>query len=240
MNEFKESLIVSRENSGKIIITDQLKNLLIELMKGNISKNEVMNLTGIGDKTTVEIKIEEIVAQNPELKDLYEEYMASKSANFNGYNFRPEAIEMLRNDYSQSFMAEKIGVSRRSYSTKMKKLADENKDNILGNLLYKHSSRQMKRQKIDDIELAKINIQLDEYEKEFPVGQTRYEQKSCIEVRLENVLRVTHTIEELLENGYTLKQLDEEGIISESSYRKYREEAINLSKILEDESKGEK
>lgn len=36
MNEFKESLKVGRENSGEIIITEPLKNMLIELMKGNI------------------------------------------------------------------------------------------------------------------------------------------------------------------------------------------------------------
>ena len=121
MNEFKESLGISRESSGKIIITDPLKDLLIELMKGNISKQEVMNLTGIADKQTVEIKIQEVVADNPEFSLLYEEYMSRKSKDFNGYNFRPEAIEMLRNDYSQSFMAEKIGVSRRTFSSKMKK-----------------------------------------------------------------------------------------------------------------------
>ena len=104
MNEFKESLIVQRKNSGEIIINSQLKDLLIELMKGNISKNEVMSLTGIGDKTTIEIKIEEIVGQNPELKELYQEYISNKNTNFEGYNFRPEAIEMLRKDYSQNTM----------------------------------------------------------------------------------------------------------------------------------------
>ena len=240
MNEFKDSLSVSRENSGKIIITDTLKNVLIELIKGNISKQEVMNLTGIADKKTVELKIQEMVAENPELVMLYEEYIARKSMNFDGYNFRPEAIEMLRNDYSQSFMAEKIGIKRRTYSTKMKKLAEENKDNILGKLLYEHASRQMKRQQADSFELAKINILLDKYEEEFPVGLAQFEKGNTIEKRKEIVSKVIETIEDLLENGYTLKELSEKGIISESSYRKYREEAENLSKILEDKSKGEK
>ena len=53
-----------------------------------------MNLTGIGDKKTIEIKIQEIVSENPELTFLYEEYMSRKSTNFNGYNFRAEAIQM--------------------------------------------------------------------------------------------------------------------------------------------------
>jgi len=241
MNEFKESLSVSRENSGKIIMTDPLKNLLIELMKGNISKNQVMDLTGIGDKRTIEIKIEEVVAKSPELKLLYEEYMSRKSSDFNGYNFRPEAIEMLRKNYSQSVMAERINISRRTFSTKMKKLAQENKDNILGKLLLEHADRQMKRKKVSNTELLQINIELDQYEAEFPVGPTRDEKRSSIEIRRDNALMVLQTIEELLGNGYTLKQLDKEGIISESSYRRYKEEAINLSKILEDNtSKGEK
>lgn len=240
MNEFKESLVVSRESSGKIIITEQLKDILIELMKGNISKQEVMNLTCIADKQTVEIKIQEVVAENSELSLLYEEYMSRKNTNFNGYNFRAEAIEMLRGDYSQSFIAKKIGVSRRTFSTKMKQLAEINQENILGQLLKQHAQRQMKRQIVDDIELLKINMQLDEYEKEFPVGLTRYEKRNAIQVRRDNVFKVVETVEVLLKEGYTLKQLSEKSIISESSYKKYKEEAINLSKIFEDESKGEK
>lgn len=240
MNDFKESLSVSRESSGRIIITDTLKNLLIELMKGKISKNEVMNLTGIGDKQTIEIKIQEIVSENPELTLLYQEYMSRKNTNFNGYNFRPEAIEMLRNDYSQSFMAEKIGINRRSFSTKMKKLAQENEDNILGKLLLEHADRQMKRQKVDSFELVKINMKLDQYEEEVPVGPMKFEKTNAIEARREIVSKIIEAVEALLEQGHTLKELSEDGIISESSYRKYREEAINLSKILEDESKGEK
>lgn len=240
MNEFKENLVVSRENSGKIIITEPLKKLLIELIKGNISKQEVMNLTGIADKKTVEIKIQEMVAENPELALLYEEYMSRKNTNFNGYNFRPEAIEMLRRDYSQSFMAERIGVSRRTFSTKIKQLAENNQDNILGQLLSQHAERQMRRQAVTDAELIRINLQLDQYEEEFPVSTARYEKKNSIEIRRDNVLRVIETVEALLESGHTLKELGETGVISEASYRRYKEEAINLSKILEDESKGEK
>ena len=92
MNEFKESLKVERENSGEIIITEPLKNMLIELMKGNISKKELMEITGMGDKGTVELKIKEIVAQNPELALLYNEYVSRKSEDFLGYEFRTEAI----------------------------------------------------------------------------------------------------------------------------------------------------
>jgi len=240
MNEFKESIRVLRENSGKIIITETLKKLLIELMQGNISKQEFMNLTGIGDKKTVEIKIQEIVSEDLKLKSLYEEYMSRKSTDFNGYNFRPEAIEMLRNNYSQSYMAEKIGVSRRTFSTKIKQLAESNQDNILGQLLSKHADTQMKRQEVSEIELIKINLQLDQYEEEHPVLAMRYEKKSSIEIRRENVLRVIETVESLLETGYTIKELNDTGVISEASYRRYKDEAINLSKILEDESKGEK
>lgn len=240
MNEFKESMSVSRENSGKIIITETLKKLLIELMQGKISKQEVMNLTGIGDKKTIEIKIQEIVSENPELRLLYEEYMARKSTDFNGYNFRPEAIEMLRNNYSQSYMAEKICVSRRTFSTKIKQLAEKNQDNILGQLLSQHAERQMKRQELTDVELIRVNVQLDEYEEKYPVGKIRYEKIDSIEARKDNVCRIIDTVEALLADGYTLKELSEKGIISEAGYRRYKEEAINLSKILEDESKGEK
>lgn len=239
MNNFKENLKVSREASGEIVVRDKVKELFIELLKGNISKKELMGITGIGDKNTVEIKLQELVAQNPELTPLYEEYVSRKNANFEGYSFRAEAVIMLRSDYSQSEMAKKIGISRRSFSTKMKKLAENNQDNVLGQLLVEHADRKMKRQKTLPEEMIMINLKLDGYEEEFPIGLARYEKKSAIESRLDNIAKTLYTVEELLEQGYTLKQLDEQGVISESMYRKYREERANISKILESKIREE-
>lgn len=239
MNEFKESYRVEREDSGKIIMTATLKEILIDLLKGNISKKDVMNKTGIGDKQTIEIKVQEMVASNPELKELFEEYIARKSKNFNGYNFRAEAIEMLQNDYSQSQMAEKTGINRRSFSTKIKKLEEENSENQLGELLREHAERKMKRQELTSKEKIRIQCMLDKYLEEHPVGITRYESRNPIEARLDTITKVIGTIEELLASGITLKQLSEERIISESNYRKYREEAENLSTILNGKDRRE-
>ena len=41
----------------------------------------VQHLGKIGDKQTIEIKVQEMVASNPELKELFEEYIARKSKN---------------------------------------------------------------------------------------------------------------------------------------------------------------
>ena len=205
MNEFKESYKVEREVGGRIIITDTLKEILIELLKGNITKKDAMRKTGIGDKQTIEIKIQELIVSNPGLTLLYEEYIAKKSENFNGYNFRAEAIEMLLKDLSQSQMAEKIGINRRSFSTKIKKLQEENSDNLLGQLLREHSERKMKRQELTNKEKIRVHWMLDEYIKEHPVGQKKYESKNPTQERLETITIVLKTIEELLESGMTLK-----------------------------------
>lgn len=239
MNEFKESYKVERENTGKIIITEALKEILIDLLKGNITKQEVMSRTGIGDKQTIEVKIQEMVSVNPELTLLYEEYINKKSTNFSGYNFRAEAIDMLRNDYSQTFMASKIGINRRSFSTKMKILQLENSDNILGTLLRRHADRKMKKEELSPQERIKTNCMLDEYEEEYPVGTAKYEKKNPIEARLEVISKVLESVDELKENGITIKELSDKKIISESSYRKYKEETENLSKILEGKNRKE-
>lgn len=233
MNDFKESLKVEREKSGEIKITEQLKDLLIELMKGNISKKDLMEKTHIGDKGTVELKIQEIVNQNSELKPLYNDYIARKSENFDGYEFRAEAIEMLRNDYSQSFMAERIGVTRRSFSKKMKELQEKNSDNILGKLLKEHAGRKIKKIPIEPDSLLTINLSLDEYEHEFPVGLARYEKRNTLEVRKDNLQKVVSLIDGLRQDGITLKELSERKIISEANYRRYRLELEELSKILD-------
>lgn len=239
MNDFKESLKVEREKSGEIIITEQLQNLLIELMKGNISKKELMERTHIGDKGTVELKIQEVVTQNPELKPLYNDYIARKSENFEGYIFRAEAIEMLRNDYSQSFMAEKIGVSRRGFSGKIKKLQEKNSDNILGKLLKEHAERKMKKLTIDDDVLLAINISLDEYEQQYPVGLARYEKRNTLEIRRDNLQKVVSLIDGLRQDGISLKELSERKIISEATYRRYKMELDELSKILDGKEEKE-
>jgi len=239
MNEFKESLVVSRKTSGEIIMTEQLKNLLIELMKGNISKKELMNLTGIGDKGTVELKIKELVASNPNLEPLYSEYEAGKRKNFEGYDFRAEAIEMLRKDYSQSKMAKKIGVSIRSFSTRIKKLQEANSTNILGALLKEHAQRKMKRYKLTAEDTICVNLELDKYEEEFPVSTARYEGRTSLDVRRENLQRVVNLIEGLMNDGMTLKELNDKKIISEANFRKYRAELESLTIILDGKGKGE-
>ena len=233
MNDFKESLRVERESSGEIKVTEQLTKLLIELMKGNISKKELMAQTGIGDKGTVEIKIKEMVAQNPTLVPLYDEYISRKSENFEGYEFRAEAIEMLRKDCTQTAMAEKLGVSRRTSSSKMKKLQEKNRDNILGILLKEHAIRKEKKIPIEDDILLSINLQLDEYEEHFPVGPTRYEKRNSQEIKRENLQKVISLIDGLRQKGVTLKELSERKIISEANYRRYRLELEALTKMQE-------
>ena len=239
MNEFKESLKVEREKSGEIIITESLRNLLIELMKGNISKKEVMEKTGIGDKGTVELKIQTIVAQSPELQPLYNEYRSKKSRNFEGYEFRAEAIEMLRNYYSQSDMAKKLGISRRTFSSKMKKLQEKNSDNILGILLSEHAYAKEKKIPLTEEDILFVNIRLDEYEEQFPVGPSRYEERNSLEKRREYLQRVVSLIDGLRQEGVTLSELSERKVISEANYRRYRLELDALSKILDDKQEKE-
>ena len=239
MNDFKESLKVERDKYGKITITEPLKILLIELMKGNISKTDLMAKTGIGDKTTVELKIKEIVAQNPELKSLYQEYLAGKREDFMGYQFRAEAIEMLRRDYSQSYMAKKIGVSIRSFSFRMKRLQEENAENILGQLLKQHAERKLKKLAITSQELLAINVQLDEYEEQYPIGLSRYEKRNPLEIRRENFKMIVTLVEGLRTEGISLAQMNERKIISEAVYRRYKQELEVLTKLLDDKEEKE-
>lgn len=240
MNNFKESLVVNieRKNSGEIIITEPLRKLLIEFMKKNGTdedkeKKDLMMQTGIGDKGTVERLLEKIVKEDESLLPLYNDYISRKPENFNGYSFRAEAVDMLRKDYSQSFMAEKIGVNRRTFSTKIKKIQEENSENILGKLLSEHAERKMKRKDITLEEKVKINCVLNEYEEQFPLGKAIYEKRDILRIRLENLKRVIDTVDEIIaEDGITIKEVCARGIISESNYRKYKEEFRNLEEIL--------
>lgn len=224
---------VPRTRSGQIIITEALKGLLIECMRGNITKKEVMERTGIGDKGTVEIKIQQLVAQNPELTELYKRYLERKrKLSRKEYDFKAEAIQMLRMDLSQTEMAAIIGVPVRTFSTKMKELQKANKDNQLGTLLEEHFSRKMRRQKQTAEKYFLMCVALDEYEKEHPVGNARYDQRDPLEIRREYLQKVVS----LVENGRGTKATPEEstgGSVSESYLRKCRAELEALEKIME-------
>lgn len=244
MNDFKESLKVERDKSGKIIINNQLEKQLITFMEGKICKNKLMEVTGISDKNTVEIKIEELVAHKPELKGLYEFYISRKRKSFKDYDFLAETIEMLREDYSQTDMAKRIQVNRRTFSTKVKKIEEKNKYNILGSLLRDHSDRNIKEaRKKETIEekrtrIARINKELDEFLSENDLNIQKLECNELTKIRIENMEKTVEMVNNLLSEGRTLKQLDEEGIISESTYRKYKAEVENVKKIYSEENKN--
>ena len=191
------------------------------------------------DFDSVKIKIKELVVKNHELEPLYNEYISRKREDFSGYDFRQEAIEMLREDKSQSAMAEEIGVSRRTFSTKIKQLQARNKDNILGRLLEEHAERKIKRVELTDEEKVIINLELDKYEEQFPVGTTRYERRDSQEIRREYLQRVINVIDKLRREGVTLKELSERRVISEANYRKYKGELEALSQILDTEQEKE-
>lgn len=235
MNDFKESIKIERDKSGKIAITEGLKNILIQVMNGEMSKKQAMDITGIGDKGTIELKIQELVKLNPELTQLYQNYISKKRKNLNGYSFRAEAIDMLRKDFSQSEMARKLKgiISRRAFSTRIKEIEErEDSDSILRKLLIEHAERKMKRQEISPEKLIKINLLLDEYVEEHSIGMPRYEKRNPLEVRLENYKRVLEAVRLLMQDGMTLKEICDKGIITEGTYRKYREEVDNLTIIL--------
>ena len=244
MNGFKENLKVERDKTGRIIINNQLEKELITFMEGKISKNELMEITGIRDKNTVEIKIEELVAQKPELKELYESYASNKRKSFKDYDFLAETIEMLRGDYSQTEMAKILQVNRRTFSTKVKKLEEKNKDNILGSLLRDHADRNIKEARKKDtlgdkkLRRIRVNKELDEFLSKSDLNIQKLGRNELSRIKIKNIEQTLELINSLLDKGKTIKQLDEEGIISEATYRKYNEEAENMKKIYSEENKS--
>ena len=227
--DLKVKVKVDRTPSGEIIITESLKRLLIEYMEGEISKKELMERSGIGDKGTVEIKIKQLVAQMPELTELYNRYLERKSKPSKAeYDFIAEAIEMLRKDLSQSEMAVKIGVPVRSFSTKMKKLQEANRDNQLGKLLEEHSYRKMRRKGQSAEEYVFMCIALEDYEKEHPIGKKRYDKRNPLDIRKEY-------LREVISRGqkHNMGESTGDESVSESYLRKCRAELAALEQIME-------
>lgn len=120
-----------------------------------------------------------------------------------------------------------------------KQLQEKNRDNILGILLKEHAERKLKRMPTADDILLAINLKLDKYEEQYPVGPTRYEKRNSLEIRKENLQKVVSLIDGLRQEGITLKELSVRKIISEANYRRCRLKLDALSKLLEDKEEKE-
>lgn len=109
----------------------------------------------------------------------------------------------------------------------------------MGKLLSEHAYAKEKKIPLTEEDILFVNIRLDEYEEQYPVGTSRYEEGTSLEERREYLQKVVSLIDGLRQEGATLSQLSESKIISEANYRRYRLELDALSKILDDKQEKE-
>ena len=113
---------------------------------------------------------------------------------------------------------------------------------ILGSLLRDHADRNIKEARKKDtlgdkkLRRIRVNKELDEFLSKSDLNIQRLGRNELSRIKIKNIEQTLEIINSLLDEGKTIKQLDEEGIISEATYRKYKEEAENMKKIYSEEN----
>ena len=92
----------------------------------------------------------------------------------------------------------------------------------------------------DDASTDKSADIIREYEEKYPVGSAKYKKTDSLELRYANISNLIETVNGLLNDGLTISGLEKKGIISESSYRKYKEEYEKLRIIFDRRNLDEK
>ena len=214
-----------------IKIDDFQKVLNREITFGEMAKKYEM------DVKTLKQKIENLAASDECWKKLFCKYYNRRNG-YNGYDFKPEMLGMLRDNLSQTEMAKKIGIPRETLTTKINQLEDSDE---LKKILQEHSIRKKKHQKMTDEETLKLMIFLDEYQEKNGIDED-IEYSITKGTKEEQRLFYLNQILSLYEKiKYENKDLNEKQIaellnLDVSTIRRYKSERDSLCAIRDNQT----
>lgn len=188
------------------------------------------------DVKTLKQKIQNLASSDIEWNKLFSEYNGKRN-DYNGYDFKAEMIEMLIEDLSQTQMAKKIGIPRKTLTTKINQLWDNDE---LKQELKKHSTRKKNHKKLSDEEKLKLMIFIDEYIEKNNIEKGRkYENTkgTKIEQRLFYLNQILNLYDNVKENYPDLneKQISEQLDFSPSTIRRYKKEKELLTNLRDND-----
>ena len=160
----------NKVNSTTIYVDyEKLEEQFWKLMNQETTLEKAGRELGINDRETVKSKLIEFVqmSHNPEIMKLFEGYIARNNADYTNINFRLVAIDMMKGDFSQSEMADMMGLSSRTLSREFAKF-EQDEDLTLYLLLKEYGEAKMKRVKFTQAKKDQIIDIIDEYSSRHP------------------------------------------------------------------------
>lgn len=147
-----EEVLLDNKVSNVVELNEDVKEIIIQILKGEISARQASEKYGI-DRETLRRKAEELANSSPEYIQYYIKYK-SKRGDFSGINFRRLFVEMIENGMSQTEIAEQYEIPTRTMSRELEKIgksADEY-DEKLYNIAKIYAEKMMRRQTFTEYE----------------------------------------------------------------------------------------
>lgn len=166
---FRERMKLNR-SSSKIPLNKQMEDMVISILNGEITAKKASEMYNI-DAETIRRKIVEFVQKNPQYLKRYFVYRDKSAIDYENINFKGLIIHMLKNDMSQSEIAEEYEIPARTISREVEKIGESKEENDikLYNIAKICADRKMRKQKLSKYEMDLYARVLDELFPNIPV-----------------------------------------------------------------------
>lgn len=238
---FIEILKENKKNGANIKLEGKIKEIVIQILKGEITARKASEEYGI-DRETLRRKAEELANSSPEYIKYYIGYK-EKRGDYSGINFRRLFVEMIDTDISQSEMAAKYGLQPRTISRELEKL--KNSEDELDRKLYQaskiHAENKMKHREPNEADMQIYEEVLEEVKKHDKFITIEVESET--EKRLRELEEFECNVESLRSKGLTNEQIAKEMGVGVSTVRRRAlelREAKNISNLKNENNKQDR
>lgn len=213
-----EKILQENKASATIEMNSNLKNILIKILKGEMTAREASIEYGI-DRETLRRKAEELANSSPEYIQYYIRYK-SRRGDYSGINFRMLFVELIENNMTQTEIANKYDIPVRTVSRELEKLgrSQDPLDMKLYDIAKIYAEKNMKHAHLSGNETRLYSTILDEIKDESKFLTIPDETAEARKMR--ELEEFKTKVELLIERGMTRKQIADELHIGISTIRR--------------------
>lgn len=234
-----EDYLATNKASSTTKLDDNLKALVIKILKGEITTKQASEECGI-DKETLRRKVEELANSSPEYIQYYIQYK-SRRGDYSGINFRRLFVELIEQDMSQTEMARLYGIPIRTVSRELEKLgqSEEEQDQRLYDIAKICAEKKMKREKLTETEQRLYGRIVTEIKNNMTFISIE-DNETDNEKRHKQLQEFKMKVEELSREGKTKQQIAEALGVGISTIRRRLLELEELKRLQELKGKDTK
>ena len=171
LEAFELAVKNNKINSTAVVIpAETLKAICLDLCEKRSNVRAISAEMHI-DEDTLKEKLFQFLSkpENAELAKKYIAYQANLHPDYSYINFKALIVEMIKNNMSQSQIAEEYGIPARTIGREVEKLKQEEGYEKLYEICKEYSYRKMKRKPFTEFEQLLLQAVVEEYSDEGPI-----------------------------------------------------------------------